>query len=34
MWWEYLIVGFLIGELVGEQIHRSRHKINKAEDGE
>ena len=33
MWWEYLIVGFLIGEIVGEQIQRIRHRINKAEEG-
>lgn len=31
MWWEFLIIGFLIGELVGEQIQRYKSKIGKEE---
>ena len=34
LWWEYLIIGFLIGELVGEQIQRYRAKIGKSEEDE
>lgn len=30
LWWEYLIIGFLIGEPVGEIISRykAKHKLN------
>lgn len=33
-WWDYLIIGFLLGEIVGEQIQRCKAKIGKPEDGE
>lgn len=33
-WWDYLIIGFLLGEIVGEQIQRRKAKIAKSKDGE
>jgi len=33
-WWEYLIVGFLLGEIAGEQIQRIRRRISKDEEEE
>lgn len=33
-WWDYLIIGFLLGEIVGEQIQRCKAKIDKSEEGE
>ena len=33
-WWDYLIIGFLLGEIVGEQIQRCKAKIGKSEEAE
>ena len=33
-WFDYLIIGFLLGEIVGEQIQRCKAKIGKSKEDE